>query len=202
VTVCAANVCRSPLLREILSRELAPLGPIVTIASAGIYARDGDAMCEAAAEYAHFTSTAQQSSQVTPSLLAQADLILTADTSQRAWLARLQPSSRARTFTVLQAVGLARQISRIMATGSLPLFAPRMPSDQRARLSWFADELDASRGLTEVGEPLDIDDLHGEPDHSSTFRIVDQSARQFAQALLACAIPQREAVLGAVKAGR
>jgi protein-tyrosine phosphatase len=201
VAVCAANVCRSPLTREVLRRELAPLGRLVTVSSAGIYARDGDPMCEQAAEYAHCQATVQQSSQVTPELLGGADLVLAADTYQRAWLARLLPSSRARTFTMLQAVGLAVPLTRTLDEGAIPLFAPRMPFDPIERLRWFVTEMHESRGLVEVSEPLDIDDMHAEPDHTSTFRIVEQAAIQLGQSLVGCAQPAHEGLAGAVRVG-
>ncbi|MDD2858531.1 MAG: hypothetical protein PHU75_07635 [Candidatus Nanopelagicales bacterium] len=201
VAVCAANVCRSPLTREVLRRELAPLGRQVTVASAGIYAHDGDPMCEQAAAFAHCQATVQQSSQVTAQLLADADLVLTADTAQRAWLARLLPSSRARTFTMLQAVGLATQLTRTLDEGGLPLFAPRLPFDQVDRLRWFVTEMHESRGIVEVSDPLDIDDMHAEPDHTSTFRIVEQASIQLGRSLVGCAQPAHESLAGAVRVG-
>lgn len=201
VTVCAANVCRSPLTREVLRRELAPLGPRVTIASAGIYARDGDPMCEQAARYAGIPATVQQSSQVTPELLTGADLVLAADTYQRAWLARLSPGSRVRTFTTLQAVGLASHLSRTLAEGAIPLFAPRLPLDPVERLRWFVTEMHEACGFVEVAEPFDIDDMHAEPDHTSTLRIVEQAATKLGQALVACALPADAHRTSAVRVG-
>ena len=44
-----------------------------------------------------------------------------------------------------------------------------------ARLRWFVTEMHESRGIVEVSDPLDIDDMHAEPDHTSTFRIVEQA---------------------------
>lgn len=90
VTVCTANVCRSPmaaaLLRHALNAEAEPLRSCQVV-SAGVAARGGDKMSEnsrTALQKAGLRVPDHKSQPLTPELAARADLILCMTESHRA----------------------------------------------------------------------------------------------------------------------
>lgn len=108
--VCHANLCRSPMA-ERLARSLA--GGRVQVASAGTHARPGRSMhalaestlLELGADPTGFTSRL-----VGPSMVAEADLVLTADREQRSRCVDLVPAAVRRTFTIRQFGRLASAV--------------------------------------------------------------------------------------------
>ena len=186
LVACSANVCRSPLAASVIRSSVASLGSTVYVSWAGIYATDGDAMCPQAAAYVGHAGVIGSARQVTPPLLAGADLLLTADRSQRAWLARMDPSTRSRSFTLRQGARLATWVVRKLASGELPTGAPAMPMDPQARLHWLVSEMDAARGAHASWDPSDddVEDLHGEEDHHQTLEAVARAASALGEAFL------------------
>lgn len=178
LVVCTANICRSPAAAALLSRELADRP--VAVHSAGVAAQAGQPACDlssalvgefVAREYGGTTdselSVVESSTDgpadrgVTPlgrhrsrlvdaEMLSDAGLILALDRSHRAELARVDPASRARTFTLRQAAGLSDVVSGYTAAGQMPPGAPAVPEDPAARLTWWVAELDAARGTAPV----------------------------------------------------
>lgn len=120
--VCAANICRSPAAAAVLAARLA--GPIQAglydVRSAGVRAEAGLATCatmthliaEHGADRAMLRG--HRSVQLEARALDWADLILTAERSQRAEIIQIDPSLRNHTFTVREGcrlVGVLRQAS-------------------------------------------------------------------------------------------
>ena len=117
------------------------------MSSAGVEARAGSPACDLASAMVGVDGMAgHQSRRVESGLIGEADLILTADRTHRAALARMAPASRNRTYTMRQAAALAVVVADALATGGLPPGAPPLPDDPDSRLSWFLAELDAARG--------------------------------------------------------
>lgn len=106
--VCIGNVCRSPVGERLLAARL-PRDRF-TVASAGVGAMVGYAMSKyAAAELQGYGGdpTGFAARQLTPDLIDDADLILTATRDLRSQVLAEQPGALRRTFTVLEFAALA-----------------------------------------------------------------------------------------------
>ncbi|RZU50149.1 protein-tyrosine phosphatase [Krasilnikovia cinnamomea] len=113
--VCHANLCRSPLAERLARRALqdafGPAARAVLVSSAGTHAFEAPAMHEGSAavlaecgiDAGGFTSR-----RLRESMVANADLVLTAGREQRANCVSLAPSALRRTFTL-------RQFTRLVA---------------------------------------------------------------------------------------
>ena len=101
LVVCTGNVCRSPYLERRLRHELAGTG--IAVASAGTKALAGLEMDEGTRERldaAGSDARGFRARQVTPELVAGADLVLAAAREHRTAVAQLHPAALRRVFTV------------------------------------------------------------------------------------------------------
>jgi len=146
-------------------------------------------MCPQAASFVGLRGSIGDSRQVTQDLLTQADLLLTADRTQRAWLARMDPSTRPRTFTLRQGARLATWVAQHVRAGMLPEGAPPLPEGMLQRLQWLTTEMDAARGMLASWDPQhdDIPDNHSEADHTDTLEDVAKASRELAEAMIVIA---------------
>jgi protein-tyrosine phosphatase len=106
--VCTGNICRSPLAERLLTSRLGPSG--LRISSAGTHALEGHPMDAAAAFVLRELGgdpDGHVARPVTPALVADADLILTADTRNRGEVLRAEPAALRRTFTLREFARLA-----------------------------------------------------------------------------------------------
>jgi protein-tyrosine phosphatase len=189
LVVCTANVCRSPLAEIVLQQGMAGQhSEFVDVTSAGTHADAGQPMCAQGAAHAGVDPDVHRSRLLSAVDLADADLVLTADRSQRAAAARLDPSCRPRLFTLRQAAGLATAVAQPLAVGAVPEGAPPLPESPGDRLRWFVAELDAARGSRAGRDEQDddIEDRHGPGDHAATVAAVDDASASIARGLKAC----------------
>ena len=107
VTVCTANVCRSPAMAAVLSsgagRHPGLDGSGVEVRSAGVNAVAGisiDSRTAEALRQAGYEAPEAGSVRLDRDLIAEADLILTASRRHRATIVRMVPQARERTFTM------------------------------------------------------------------------------------------------------
>jgi protein-tyrosine phosphatase len=151
LVVCAANVCRSPLAEYLLGRALSSLpefeGHSSSSAGAGVDAVNGVAICERVAEHIGASGAdfarAHRTRVLDAGHVRSASLILTASKVERSAVARLDPSARARTFTVREAAALMN------GSAALP------PADARASVfERFAAAANARRGLIVPAVPI------------------------------------------------
>lgn len=99
--VCTANICRSPTM-ELLARELAGDAD-VAFSSAGTHARDGDPFNpDMAATLRPGIGDAFRSRRATRAVLADADLVLTAEDVHRRHLLDDHPQLHRKVFTLGQ----------------------------------------------------------------------------------------------------
>lgn len=174
--VCAANVCRSPFMAAVLDDE-ASRGSDVgdwEIRSRGISVVRSHPMCRVAMSMMESGSEAaasaagHQSTQIAEADLDDHDLIITASREERARLARMQPSTRQRTFTLKEAVALGRAAPDSAERRQSPVDAGAAPS-----LAGYADLLDQRRGRialpqqtgfrlpwSSADDPRDVPDVH------------------------------------------
>jgi len=115
--VCTANICRSPFL-ELTARRLSGPGSGVEFSSAGTHGFDSHAMDDAmVATLTEDTSSGFASRRLTGPLLAEADLVLTAEATHRSFILEEFPQHLRKVFTVGQfaaavAVGARRTAAR------------------------------------------------------------------------------------------
>jgi protein-tyrosine phosphatase len=97
--VCTGNICRSPIGEALLRASSAVSRPGLTVASAGLAALQGhpaDPLAVKLLAERGIDLSAHRARQLTPELVAAADLILVMDTAQQRRLETLAPSARGR----------------------------------------------------------------------------------------------------------
>ena len=175
LVVCTGNICRSPLAEQLLRARFAARGLDVTVTSAGTGAAAGSPMTpEAAALSMHFggAPAGHRATELTETLVANADLVLTATRDHRHAVAKLHPRAARYTYTLAQ---FSRLISGLSPTE--PGVARRDPfaltpadtateRDDREgfdplhrRLSTLLDEVAASRGFARPPVHPETDDI-------------------------------------------
>lgn len=212
--VCTANICRSPTATVLLRRRLNDLGigEAVTLTSAGTAAASGRPWCHVASTWLGSSPDVgsfkgqHASRRLSQELVQEADLVLTADRGHRGAVVLLEPSARAIVFTLAEAAALARVAVKglhpVGADGRV-VNAPRLAPDAsvETRLRWFISELDASRGLIQLGDPppsawqrrlgrhpqssTDIPDPHGtgRGTHKRGLSLLDAASASFGTSL-------------------
>jgi protein-tyrosine-phosphatase len=100
--VCTANISRSPFL-ELTARSLAGEGADVVFASAGTHGFDAHAMDEAMVPLLPSGAAAEHASRrLTREMLAEADVVLTAEAAHRTFILEEFPQHFRKVFTVGQ----------------------------------------------------------------------------------------------------
>lgn len=137
--LCQANQCRSPMMERILRHAVRERHGDAAegwdISSAGLAAQVGEPMDPYAADtllHLGISDGGFRRRQVTRELLENAELIITAERSQRSAAIRAVPQAAARTFTLFEFAALLRGVSLRAAT-SLPAAGPALVSVVAAR---------------------------------------------------------------------
>jgi protein-tyrosine phosphatase len=97
LVVCTGNICRSPMAEALLRAHLARLRPQATVSSAGLAALEGrpaDPIAVALLAERGIDLSAHRARQITPELVAAAELVLVMEAEQQRHLERLAPSAR------------------------------------------------------------------------------------------------------------
>jgi protein-tyrosine phosphatase len=129
--VCVGNVCRSPLGERLLAAML-PAGDF-EVSSAGVGALAGSAMDpEAAAHLEAYGASADGfvARQLTPAMVDESDLVLTATKAIRSRVLEDAPTALRRTFTVLEFAAL---LDVVATGGGDPAALVRTAADERSR---------------------------------------------------------------------
>jgi len=141
--VCTGNICRSPFIERVLQdqldQQLSGSGRGIVVRSAGTGALVGSEMdSQAAAQLvAHAGDPAGfRARDLTPELIAEADLVLTATRAHRGKVALMSPKALRRVFTFRDFADLVDGMEVIST-----------PGDQRGRVRQVAERAAASRGL-------------------------------------------------------
>ena len=128
--VCVGNVCRSPLGERLLASML-PADDF-EVASAGVGALAGAAMDpQASAHLEAYGASADGfvARQLTPAMVENSDLVLTATKAIRSRVLEESPAALRRTFTVLEFAALLD----VVPTGGDPVKLVRAAADERSR---------------------------------------------------------------------
>lgn len=145
VVICRANHCRSPLM-EFLLRQQAQLRNLTwSVSSAGTEALPGIPMHPYSAAFLAdrgIDTDGWLSRSLDASVLADADLVLTATQEQRAVVEALDPYLGGSTFPLLQFAYLARIVRspRMLASAELGPWLLRESYRRRKRLANFPEE--------------------------------------------------------------
>lgn len=165
LTVCTANICRSPVMELLLRDRLDPT--MFEIASAGLRGWNRapvDSMVRLELARLGVDSAGFRSRHVESVKLSDADLILTATRQHRSELLELEPSSLRRTFTLVEFAALAAESD---ATDLKGLAA------------------DASRRRSTGPADADVSDPYGRPPevHRRVVDLIDRSTAQITTVL-------------------
>ena len=154
--VCTGNICRSPFIERLLQRQLDERRPGsdrgILVRSAGTGALTGSAMDKrAAAQLLAYGGdpVGFRARDLTPALIAESDLVLTATRAQRGMVAVMYPK-------VLRQVFTFRDFADLVA-GVDGLSARVTQTDPRAWVRQVTEEAAASRGLNPPLEPGQAD---------------------------------------------
>jgi len=144
--VCTGNVCRSPFIERLLQRQLDERrpgsGPRILVHSAGTGALTGSAMDERAAAQlvAHGGDPAGFTARdLTPALIAESDLVLTATREHRGKVATMYPKAMRQVFTLCDFADLVQGVDGLSPDVT--------PADPRAWVRELTHQAAARRGL-------------------------------------------------------
>ncbi len=205
LTVCTMNICRSPALEVTLEDAVvgcADWAPgSVIVASAGTHASPGAPSCDISLAHVGRASREQTARQLTGEMLADADLVITAERKHADAVASISTEFGRRCFPARVAARLA---TWVVTEGSLDVavrkaageviepdfaspqtLADPLPVGDLARLRWLVAEMDGSRGLAPTPPagnlPYGVEDI---PDpHVLGFNLHEMSAEMILAAV-------------------
>ncbi len=166
--VCIGNVCRSPLGERLLALRLAG-DDRFEVASAGIAAMAGAPMNpDAAVHLAPHGATADGfvARQLSPAMLTESDLVLTATRAIRSRVLEDAPAALRRTFTVLELAALLDVVGPEDDPGVLV----RRAAEERSR---------ATLEDYDIPDPMG----RGEAAHAEAARLMSTAVEQIAKGL-------------------
>jgi protein-tyrosine phosphatase len=152
------------MAEQILEQRAAKERLPITVVSAGVMAMTGDPMTPQSADAMTkrgFTPTKHISQDLTPKLLEEADLVLTATLDHRSELARMLPKASKYSFTIDE---FARLTSFLMADPEFQDEFKKKPKETREQyLKRAIHEAVLLRGMVPTNlDPKDVIDPYGE----------------------------------------
>jgi protein-tyrosine phosphatase len=154
LTVCTGNICRSPLMEQLLRQELADVDAVLS--SAGTSALVDSPMDERAAAYSLELGgdpAGHRASQLDVEKLREADLILVASREHRRAVVELLPRAARTAFTLRE---FARLLETLNSEDRAEVSAQNRPDD---RLATVVDLAASNRGVAELPEDPSDDDV-------------------------------------------
>jgi protein-tyrosine phosphatase len=164
IFVCTGNICRSPMAEQMLIQKADKNKLPIKVVSAGVMAMTGDPMTPQSADAMTkrgFTPTKHISQDLTPKLLEEADLVLTATLDHRSAIARMLPKASKYSFTIDE---FARLTSFLRADPEFQEEFKKKPKETRDQyLKRAMHEAVLLRGMVPTNlDPKDVVDPYGE----------------------------------------
>jgi protein-tyrosine phosphatase len=164
IFVCTGNICRSPMAEQMLIQKAEKNKLPIKVVSAGVMAMTGDPMTPQSADAMTkrgFTPTKHISQDLTPKLLEEADLVLTATLDHRSEIARMLPKASKYSFTIDE---FARLTSFLRADPEFQEEFKKKPKETRDQyLRRAIHEAVLLRGMVPTNlDPKDVVDPYGE----------------------------------------
>jgi protein-tyrosine phosphatase len=164
IFVCTGNICRSPMAEQMLIQKAEKNKLPIKVVSAGVMAMTGDPMTPQSADAMTkrgFTPTKHISQDLTPKLLEEADLVLTATLDHRSAIARMLPKASKYSFTIDE---FARLASFLRADPEFQEEFKKKPKETRDQyLKRAIHEAVLLRGMVPTNlDPKDVIDPYGE----------------------------------------
>jgi protein-tyrosine phosphatase len=164
IFVCTGNICRSPMAEQMLIQKAEKNKLPIKVVSAGVMAMTGDPMTPQSADAMTkrgFTPTKHISQDLTPKLLEEADLVLTATLDHRSAIARMLPKASKYSFTIDE---FARLTSFLRADPEFQEEFKKKPKETRDQyLKRAMHEAVLLRGMVPTNlDPKDVVDPYGE----------------------------------------
>jgi protein-tyrosine phosphatase len=166
LVVCIGNVCRSPVGERLLAARLP--AERFEVSSAGVGAMVGYAMSRYAAEELRAYGgdpTGFAARQLTPEILEDTDLVLTATRELRSQVLAEMPTALRRTFTLLEFAALAER-----ADASTPAELVKWAGTHRSLVGDLVQD---------VPDPY----RRGAEEHARAARAIDAAVQQIAKGL-------------------
>lgn len=162
--ICTGNICRSPMAEQMLIQKAAKEKLPIAVSSAGVMAMTGDPMTPQSADamtLRGFTPTKHISQDLTPKMLEEADLVLTATLEHRSELARMLPKAGKYSFTIDE---FARLTSFLTADPEFQEeFKKKAKETREQYLKRAMQEAALLRGMVPTNlDPKDVIDPYGE----------------------------------------
>lgn len=120
VFVCTGNTCRSPMARIMFQQLLDERGLNWRVKSAGIAAADGAPAARDAVEVMKehgLNLSTHEATLLTPTLVSEADLILTMTAAHKDAVRRIDPAAIEKTFSLREFVGLSGDVDDPVGRG-------------------------------------------------------------------------------------
>jgi protein-tyrosine phosphatase len=164
IFVCTGNICRSPMAEQMLIQKAEKNKLPIKVVSAGVMAMTGDPMTPQSADAMTkrgFAPTKHVSQDLTPKLLEEADLVLTATLDHRSAIARMLPKASKYSFTIDE---FARLTSFLRADPEFQEEFKKKPKETRDQyLKRAIQEAVLLRGMVPTNlDPKDVIDPYGE----------------------------------------
>jgi protein-tyrosine phosphatase len=149
--VCTGNICRSPAAELLFGARVLGL-PLVTMSAgtAGLSGYDMDAASAFAVREVGLDPSHHVARRLTPAMVAAADLVLTADSSNRSIVLQYEPLAFRRTFTMREFSRLGAEFGQADRPISRELLRARVAlvAEQRG---WVEP---AAPGADDIGDPF------------------------------------------------